>query len=95
VAKKRLNTYENQATFSVILAVIGALAAIAAAVFVYQRFDSQVFGVKLNPESLRMPAIRGAVLLAVAAASIGLALSVGVFFELTKYTYAIGSGGQP
>ncbi len=67
---KKSNKYEKQARFSIILAVIGGLAAIAATVFVLQRFDPAL-GTKFDPDSWRQFAILSAVFCALAAGAVG------------------------
>ena len=69
----KTNRYERQAKASVILAAAGAVFMLAGAFFVLDAFDWENRWVAYNPQTLRFPAIAGALLL-------GLAGGTGGFF---------------
>jgi len=57
----RLNRYEVQARLSVIMAGVSVLFLVAAAIFVFDRFNWKEFEVVYNPRTMRFMAIVGAV----------------------------------
>jgi hypothetical protein len=69
VAKKK--TYEQQAKLSVILAVFGGFCTLAGAGIIYDAFDWDTLWVTYSRDTLRMPAIGGALFLGLASAGLG------------------------
>ena len=73
MARKK-NTYEKQAKLSVILAVVGGAATLAAAAAILQAFDWENFWTAYNPRAKRILAIAAALIIGVVAGGAGLLL---------------------
>lgn len=65
------NIYESQATWSISLAAVAALAVLGVAVLVLQRFDLEDFSVVMRAGGARFYAILGGIFLAGAASFVG------------------------
>lgn len=72
----KLNQHEKFARYSVMLAVVGGLAALAAVYGVFSAFRPQNFEVIYSPRSLRFPAILGSIFIAGAAGTAGFFLAL-------------------
>ena len=69
--KRNLNSYENQATFSVILAGVAALCTLLALFCVLYKFDWQVFMLTYNSRGNRLLLLGAALFVSLAASVVG------------------------
>ena len=69
--KRNLKSYENQATFSVILAGVAALGTAIAVYCVLERFDWQVFMLTYDRSGKRLPVLGAALFASLAASVVG------------------------
>lgn len=67
----KFKTYEDQARLSVILAAIGCVCAVVAAVAVLKRFEPEQFWVKYGSHSMLLPVLGATLLLALGASVTG------------------------
>jgi len=72
VATKNTFTYERQAQLSVILAAVGALAFVTAAVLLARNFRRDIFWVIYNPKGMWLPTLAAVLLISLCAGVVGL-----------------------
>ena len=69
--RRKLQTYESQATVSVILAGAAAVFVMGAAFCALYKFDWKVFMLSYNSGGMRLPVLGGSLFLALAASVVG------------------------